>query len=143
MRGLTINGKLEEADLKRLYQNTPDKRERIRWHALWLKKRGMNASQAAKVVGRSDKSVRKWVHWYNARGSERIKSKPQEGKEPKLNEKQLEQVDSWLEKGRPEGGRWTLKLLKEKILEELRLVTLRIVMVLERYFGKMNMYSCN
>lgn len=119
MKPLVVEGRLSESELKKNYLKCKDKREKLRWHALWLGKRGMTAPQIADVVGRSAKSVRKWINRYNRGGAEAIRAVPNKGRSCRLNEKQLLKIEEWLQKPPSQRyGRWTGKLLREKIVEE-------------------------
>jgi len=120
MKALRVNGKLSIEALKRRYLVSKDKRERIRWHSLWLIKSGLNAPSVAKVVGRDVKSVRKWTRWYNNAGEEMIKARLNKGKTARLTEEQFKMMEKWLETSAQNGGRWTGELLRQKILEAFK-----------------------
>lgn len=117
MRKLKVKGKLDEGELKRRYLTAEDKRERTRWQVLWLVKGVMSVREVSKVVGRSEKSVRKWIKWYNESGENRIKGKPHKGREPFLKDNQFNRLDKLVGQPPTKGSRWTGCLIKEKIAE--------------------------
>lgn len=118
MRGITVKGSLSAGMLGNHYRKCKNMREKTRWHALWLVKTGMPARKTAKVIGSCERSVRSWVHNYNQKGPEALKSRQIPGRKPKLNAKQTIQIDKLIQSQPPFSNRWTLKLLRWKIRDE-------------------------
>jgi len=81
----------------------------------------MTAPTVAKVVGRNEKTVRKWIRWYNRGGADRIKARPNKGRTAWLNSEQSQRIEAWLDTPSGQGGRWTGPLLKQKIAEEFKI----------------------
>ena len=121
MKALEVIGDLSAEELKGRYLGCKNKRERMRWHGLWLVKSGMNAPAVAKVVGRSVLTIRKWIRWYNQEGVNRIKARPNKGRTAWLSQEQFQAMETWLNNPAQQAGRWTGGLLKQKISEEFKI----------------------
>ena len=82
MRGRKMNIQWEhdEATLKELYINEQDPHLRIRFHALWLLRRGYRLAQTAEVLGVHIRTVQRWLCWYRQGGIEALRSHRQGGK---------------------------------------------------------------
>ena len=66
-------------------------------------------------------SVRKWIQWYNNDGVDRIKARPNKGNTARLTEEQFNSIEEWLNSPFQNGGRWTGKILRQKILEDFKI----------------------
>ncbi len=51
----------DEATLLRLYRNEPEPELRLRWHALWLLRRGYPVTEVVATLGLCERSVRRWL----------------------------------------------------------------------------------
>ena len=71
-------------DLRRLALESPHKRSRERFMALYEVARGSNATQVAAATGRMDETVQAWVKRYNAEGPEAIYYRHTGGRSPLL-----------------------------------------------------------
>jgi transposase len=58
---------------------------------------GASRSDAAKSVGMERRTLRDWVHRYNAEGVGGLKDRPQLGRKPLLGEAQLSELDALVE----------------------------------------------
>ncbi len=96
MIGKKLKDSHTEDQLKEIYLKCRDPREKLRWQALWLLKRGMKLVAVSEVIGRSKNSIRIWRDWYNELGYSRVKGKPIPGKPSKLTQNQYEKLDDWL-----------------------------------------------
>ena len=47
--------------LFRLYKGEEVPELRVRWHALWLLRRGYKVSEVVEVLGVHERSVRRWI----------------------------------------------------------------------------------
>jgi len=65
---LSMDWHEDETTLFRLYRTEPEAELRIRWHALWLLRRGYGARQVAGFVGVHLRTLRHWVAWYRQGG---------------------------------------------------------------------------
>ena len=84
----------EDADtLYRLYKGEQDPELRLRWHALWLLRRGYTVSEVVAVLGVHERSVRRWIAWYRAGGVTEVRRHRRggrQGQKPKLTLAQQE-----------------------------------------------------
>ena len=86
----------EDADtLFRLYKEEEEPELRVRWHALWLLRRGYTVAEVEKVLGVHERSVRRWIKWYRVGGVAEVRRHRRggrQGRTPKLTPEQQEQL---------------------------------------------------
>ena len=121
MRILALQTQLSSDQLRQAYLKAADKRTAQRYQAIYLRKQGMMPPQIAKVVGRHQETVRKWVKRFNQGGLEALRYRPpQAGPARRLPEKHWVEIDQWLEEPPPDGSaRWTRAKLQAQIQARL------------------------
>lgn len=86
-------------------------------------KEGSSVAEVARVLGVTDRSVRRWVAAGRGEGGAGLAARPHTGPKPRLNKSQARQVLSWLKKPPSEFGfateLWTAprvaRLVKERL----------------------------
>lgn len=70
MRGRPLRIEWQESaeELFQRYRQEKDLELRIRWHGLWLLRKGHSEREAATVVGVEERTMRLWVAWYRRGG---------------------------------------------------------------------------
>jgi transposase len=58
----------DEATLYQLYRKEQDAELKIRWHALWLLRKGHSLPETAQVVGIHPRTLFRWLSWYREGG---------------------------------------------------------------------------
>ncbi|HKQ08260.1 MAG TPA: helix-turn-helix domain-containing protein [Blastocatellia bacterium] len=104
--------------LEQLCSQATDRRTRQRLKSIYLRGQGMAPTEIARILGRSPKTVRTWIKQFNLAGPEALKYKHTGGRTAKLNPEQEAALLTAIKEGRPDGRRWTLKALAEKVLAE-------------------------
>lgn len=92
---LKIPWQEDEATLLRLYRNEPEPELRLRWHALWLLRRGYPVAEVVTTLGICERSVRRWIAWYRAGGIAELRRRRRggrQGRPPRLSRAQQEQL---------------------------------------------------
>jgi len=86
------------AELEGRYRGAEEARGARRYHALWLRARGMSAQEAAATVGATTETLRAWIKRGVAEGLDALAGrKPGSGGHPKLTAAQREQVLGWVD----------------------------------------------
>jgi transposase len=97
--------------------------ERRRKRAVQAVKEGSSITEVARVLGVTDRSVRRWVVAERDQGGDGLAAKPHPGPKPRLNGNQARQVLSWLKKSPSEFGfateLWTAPRVAGLIRERL------------------------
>jgi len=104
-------------------QGSAQELERRRRRAVQAVKEGSSVAEVARVLGVSDRSVRRWVAAARHGGREALDAVPHLGPKPRLNKNQARQVLSWLKKSPSEFGfateLWTAPRVAHLIKERL------------------------
>lgn len=98
-RGLTIQGELDSADLRRFARSEPDRRAALRALAIAQALEGVSRGDAARLVGRERQSLRDAVVRYNAEGLAGLHDRPRPGPRGKLDEEQRGSLLAWVLQG--------------------------------------------
>jgi transposase len=85
-------------------QGSPQELERRRKRAVQAVREGSTPAEVARVLGVSDRSVRRWVAAARDRGDEALAAVAHPGPKPKLNGNQQRQVLSWIKRSPTEFG---------------------------------------
>ena len=113
MRALEIPWSAEE--LERRYRGAKGALAARRYQALWLRKKGLGAAEAAEAVGATTETLRAWVKRGVAEGLGALAGrKPGSGARPKLSAAQQEQVLAWADAD----PRATVPALRRRIAAE-------------------------
>jgi transposase len=99
---LKINWQEDEKTLYRLYKEEPKAEVRVRYHALWLLRRGHSAIEVAEMLGVCLRSIRTWISWYKEAGSTSMKEHltgGRQGQKPYLTKEQEEKLIEHAKKG--------------------------------------------
>jgi transposase len=104
-------------------QGSAQELERRRRRAVQAVKEGSSVAEVARVLGVTDRSVRRWVAAERDEGGEGLQARPHPGPKSRLNKNQARQVLSWLKKAPSEFGfpteLWTAPrvalLIKERL----------------------------
>ena len=85
---------------------------------------GEAASEVSKSLGFGRTSIHRWLRMYEEQGWEALVEKIAQGPEPKLNEKQRQQVRRWIRGKDPrqygsESGLWTRRIVQALIQEKM------------------------
>ena len=84
------------AELARRYRGAKGALAAKRYHALWLRKKGLGAAEAAEAVGATAETLRPWVKRGVAEGLDALAGRmPGAGARPKLSAARQEQVLAW------------------------------------------------
>jgi transposase len=104
-------------------QGSAPELERRRKRAVQAVKEGSSVAEVARVLGVTDRSVRRWVAAERDEGGEALKARPHPGPKPRLNKNQARQVLSWLKRSPSEFGFatefWTAPRVAHLIKERL------------------------
>jgi transposase len=98
-RGLTIEGDLDSADLRRFARSEPDRRAALRALAIAQALEGVSREDAARLVGRERQSLRDAIVRYNAEGLAGLHDRPRPGPRGKLDEEQRGSLRAWVLQG--------------------------------------------
>ena len=106
-------------ELRRKAGRVRDANQSRRLLALAQVLEGASRSDAARNAGMDRQTLRDWVHRYNAEGVDGLSDRPRSGRNPRLNEGQLAELDKIVETP-PDPAldgvvRWRCADLKEKI----------------------------
>jgi transposase len=109
------------AELRRKAGRVRDANQSRRLLALAQVLEGASRDEAARNAGMDRQTLRDWVHRYNAEGVEGLLDRPRSGREPRLSEEQLAELDTIVET-QPDPVadgmvRWRCVDLKEKIAQ--------------------------
>ena len=85
-------------------QGSAPELERRRKRAVQAVKEGSSVAEVARVLGVSDRSVRRWVAAARDDGHEALDAVPHPGPKPRLNKTQQRQVLSWFRRSPSEFG---------------------------------------
>jgi transposase len=118
MHILKLKAGCDMAALKLLWAQTPDRRNIQRLEAIYLRAQGKTPPEIASILGCTPKTVRNWIKRFNAGGPDALKYKHTGGRTAKLDSEQEAALLLFLKQDRPDGRRWTLKALAEKLFEE-------------------------
>lgn len=104
-------------------QGSAQELERRRKRAVLAVKEGSSVAEVARVLGVTDRSVRRWVAAERDADGDGLAAKPHPGPKPRLNKTQARQVLSWLKKSPSEFGfateLWTAPRVAHLIKERL------------------------
>ena len=104
-------------------QGTAQELERRRRRAVQAVKEGSSVAEVARVLGVTDRSVRRWVAAAREGAEGALDAVPHPGPKPRLNKNQARQVLSWLKKPPSEFGfateLWTAPRVAHLIKERL------------------------
>ncbi|MEK0340250.1 MAG: IS630 family transposase [Nitrosopumilus sp.] len=93
--------------------------ERRRMRGMTLLDQGWLQSEVARKLGVTPAAVSQWVKARDEGGEEALRAKPHPGRRPKLNDRQLQQLEKLLRRGPRKHGYptelWTLKRVAEAI----------------------------
>jgi transposase len=115
---LPLRGPLGIEELEQICRQAKDKRTAERLRAIYLRAAGKTPPEIAAIVGRHTETVRRWIKQFNDGGPERLEYRHTGGQVRKLSPEFEKMLAIWLTDGRPDGGRWTLSALSEKLLQE-------------------------
>jgi transposase len=85
-------------------QGSAQELERRRRRAVQAVNEGSSVAEVARVLGVTDRSVRRWVAAERDKGGAALAARPHPGPRPRLNKNQARQVLSWLKKSPSEFG---------------------------------------
>lgn len=112
MRALELPWPVEE--LERRYRAARSPLAAKRYHALWLRKKGLGVAATADAVGISAETLRQWIKGAVAEGLDGLATrKPGSGGRPKLTAAQQAQVLAWADAA----PRATMATLRRRIAE--------------------------
>lgn len=113
MRALALPWPIEE--LERRYRTARSPLAARRYHALWLRKKGLGAAATAEAVGITAETLRQWIKAAVAEGLDGLATrKPGSGGRPKLTAAQREQVLAWADAT----PRLTMAALRRRVAAE-------------------------
>lgn len=118
MPKIELRNSYSNEHLKQLCRQATDQRSLQRLQAIYLRRQGKTPPEIARILGRCPKTVRKWIKWFNAGGPDALKYKHTGGRTAKLTAHQEAALIGFIKAARPDGRRWTLKALTEKLFEE-------------------------
>ena len=121
MHVLALKPGSEVERMRKVYKKASNKRTAERVRAISLSAEGRPAAEIARILGRHPDTVRKWIKLFNEGGMSKLKYKHTGGRTGKLTGEQEQMLAAWIEEGKGSGGRWTLKALAEKILQEYQI----------------------
>jgi transposase len=104
--------------LEQLCLQATDIRSLQRLQAIYLRGQGKTPPEIARILGRCPKTVRNWIKRFNIGGPDALKYTHTGGRTAKLTSQQEEALIRSIKEARPDGRRWTLKTLAEKVFEE-------------------------
>ncbi len=107
---ITLKPHLTTEELYRRYRRCRVPQEKTRWRALYLISDGMQASEAARRVGRSSGWVTLLTRRYNTKGAEAVadgRSAEGRGRKPHLDTVAAHALDLALRATPADGGLWT------------------------------------
>ena len=104
MRGrpLHIDWQESEEEIFRRYRQESDAELKLRWHGLWLVRRGYTERAAARLVGVDERSMRLWVAWYRRGGLAEVARHRRGGRQGQpchLSVEQLAMLAAWVAEG--------------------------------------------
>ena len=111
MKPLTLSDPAIILGLQDEIRRSDEARYDHRLHGLLLVARGLTAGQVALHFGESRTAVWGWVKRFNKHGLAGLSDGERTGRPPRLNEKQLREVDRALRAPPPLGGLWDGKTL--------------------------------
>ena len=106
MAGRRLRVVWEAADtaeaLRRAYRAEAEGAVRMRLHGLWLLRSGRSVGEVANTVGVHERTVQRWVRWYEAGGLAAVRSRHQggAGPQPRLTAAQQEHLAAEVASGR-------------------------------------------
>lgn len=118
MRPRKTADRIDIAALEQLCLQATDRRTHQRLKAIYLCSQGKTSTEIARMLDRTPKTVRIWIKQFNLGGPEALKYKHTGGRNAKLSLEQESALLAAIKEDRPDGQRWTLKALAEKILLE-------------------------
>lgn len=118
MNVLELTKAVDVKKLHRMYRNSADQRTAERLRAIYLRAEGKTPREIAEVIGRNVETVRKWIKRFNEGGAAALSYRHSGGRVGKLTVEHERKLARWLREGRPDGVRWTLRSLSERLLEE-------------------------
>src|SRR3989344_1443462 len=93
--------------------------ERLRFHALELRKKGWKVKDIAESFGFQPNSVSRWFVKTNRYGKNSLKGTKAQGCSPKLSKDDKEKITAWLKKSAIDFGfetpLWTCKRVRQQI----------------------------
>lgn len=103
-------------------QGSAQELERRRRRAVQAVREGSSVAEVARVLGVTDRSVRRWVAAERGEAGAGLAARPHPGPRPRLNKSQARQVLSWLKKASSEFGfateLWTAPRIASMIREK-------------------------
>jgi transposase len=113
------NYKFSDQEIERLHQyrdNQDDARLKIRFIALLMLAKGIEINEVASVIGKSIKTIENWHRQYVTKGIESLNFFQYKPKQSYLDDKQIEQVVSWVKTTNPA----KLKQVREYIKDHFK-----------------------
>ena len=107
---ISLKPHLTTEELYRRYRRCRVPQEKTRWHALYLISGGMQASEAARRVGRSSGWITLVTRRYNTKGAEAVtdgRTIRGRGRKPHLDTEAAHALDTALRSSPTDGGLWT------------------------------------
>jgi transposase len=107
---ITLKPHLTTEELYRRYRRCRVPQEKTRWRALHLISGGMQASEAARRVGRSSGWITLVARRYNTKGAEAVtdgRTTQGRGRKPHLDTEAARALDTALRSSPADGGLWT------------------------------------
>ena len=118
MRALELTQSYEINDLERLCEQATKQRTRQRLQAICLRAQGKSIPEIAHLLNYTPKTIRNWIKMFNAGGPKRLEYRHTGGRTSKLSPEQEKRLRLYLSEPSPDGHRWTLKALANKLFEE-------------------------
>jgi transposase len=95
----------------------------IRLYAVYQLSLGQSSRKLQELFHTSFKQITNWAHQFDNMGLEGLRDKPRSGRNPRLDEDQMEQIKQWIVTQRPEEfgyntSTWTGPVLIDRIHKE-------------------------
>jgi transposase len=118
MKALELTYPYKLQDLERLCKQVTCQRTVQRLQAICLRAQGKTIQEIAHLLNCAPKTIRYWIKLFNAGGPEQLEYKHTGGRRSKLSPEQEERLRLYLSEPSPNGHRWTLKTLANKLFED-------------------------
>jgi transposase len=90
---LRISDALSVLSLQQEIQRSEESRYDHRLHGVLLVAQGVTCPEVARLLGDAPRSVEYWVHRFQQQGLGGLAEAPRPGRPPRLNEKQMKEID--------------------------------------------------
>lgn len=111
----------DREELHKLYQETKEGKEKIRYAALYAVSRGISVSESSRVLDVEESTIYDWIHkWESERN---VKDKPRSGAPPKITKEDEKEIKDIIDRNKPSdfginAAIWTTRELQEYFLKK-------------------------